>query len=61
VAKRIGNKIIRNNLKIKCFERKVKEQQNVSALTSMAAGSFQHTSTRKITKRNAMSKLQMIS
>jgi hypothetical protein len=33
VAKRIGNKIIRNNLKIKCLERKVKEQQNVSILT----------------------------
>jgi hypothetical protein len=32
VVKRIGNKIIRNNLKIKCLERKVKEQENVSTL-----------------------------
>jgi len=32
VAKRTGNKIIRNNLKIKCLQRKVKEQQNVSTL-----------------------------
>jgi len=40
VAKRIGNKIIRNNLKIKCPERKVKEQQNVLTLTSMAAVGF---------------------
>jgi hypothetical protein len=61
VAKRIGNKIIRNNLKIKCLERKVKEQQNVSTLTSMAAVGLQHTSTKKISKRNDMSKLQMIS
>ena len=32
MVKRIGNKIIRNNFKIKCLERKVKEQENVSTL-----------------------------
>jgi hypothetical protein len=40
VAKRIGNKIIRNNLKIKCLERKVKEQQNVSTLTKQGCCRF---------------------
>jgi len=40
VAKRIGNKIIRNNLKIKCLERKVKEQQNVSTLKKQGCCRF---------------------